>query len=63
MGGDDSKILDTTDSIIIECAIFDHVAIRNLTRRLNLSTEASVRYQKGIEPLASKKHWIVPFNC
>ena len=55
MGGDDSKILDTTDSIIIECAIFDHVAIRNTARRLNLSTEASVRYQKGIEPLASKK--------
>ena len=55
MGGDDSKILDTTDSIIIECAIFDHVAIRNTARRLNLSTDASVRYQKGIEPLASKK--------
>lgn len=55
MGGDDSKILDTTDSIIIECAIFDHVSIRNTARRLNLSTEASLRYQKGIEPLASKK--------
>lgn len=55
MGGDDSKILDTTDSIIIECAIFDHVSIRNTARRLNLATEASIRYQKGIEPLASKK--------
>ena len=33
MGGDDSKILDTTDSIIIECAIFDHVSIRNTARR------------------------------
>ncbi|MEE0667341.1 phenylalanine--tRNA ligase subunit beta [Holdemanella biformis] len=55
MGGDDSKILDNTDSIIIECAIFDHVSIRNTARRLNLSTDASVRYQKGIEPLASKK--------
>ena len=55
MGGDDSKILDTTNSIIIECAIFDHVSIRNTARRLNLATEASIRYQKGIEPLASKK--------
>lgn len=55
MGGDDSKITDTTDSIIIECAIFDHVSIRNTARRLNLSTESSIRYQKGIEPLASKK--------
>ena len=29
MGGDDSKILDTTKGLIIECAIFDHVSIRN----------------------------------
>lgn len=55
MGGDDSKILDTTESLIIECAMFDHVRIRNTARRLSLSTESSVRYQKGIEPLASQK--------
>lgn len=55
MGGDDSKILDTTRGLIIECAQFDHVRIRNTARRLNLNTEASIRYQKGIEPLAAKK--------
>ena len=55
MGGDDSKILDTTKGLIIECASFDHVAIRNTARRLNLNTESSVRFQKGIEPLAAKK--------
>lgn len=55
MGGDDSKILDTTKGLIIECAAFDHVAIRNTARRLNLNTEASQRYQKGIEPLAARK--------
>ena len=55
MGGDDSKILDTTRGLIIECAIFDHVSIRNTSRRLSLATEASIRYQKGIEPLAAKK--------
>ncbi|MDD7281869.1 phenylalanine--tRNA ligase subunit beta [Floccifex sp.] len=55
MGGDDSKILDTTKGLIIECAHFDHVSIRNTARRLSLQTEASVRYQKGIEPLAAKK--------
>ncbi len=55
MGGDDSKILDTTERLIIECAIFDHVSIRNTARRLNLATDASVRYQKGIEPKAAKK--------
>lgn len=55
MGGDDSKIEDTTRGIIIEAAIFDHVAIRNTSRRLNLGTDASVRYQKGIEPMATFK--------
>ena len=45
MGGDDSKIEDTTSGIIIEAAIFHHVAIRNTARRLNLNTDASVRYQ------------------
>ena len=55
MGGDDSKILDTTTGLIIECAIFDHVSIRNTARRLNLATESSIRYQKGIEPLAAQK--------
>lgn len=55
MGGNDSKIEDNTQGIIIECASFDHVAIRNTARRLNLNTESSIRYQKGIEPLAAKK--------
>lgn len=55
MGGDDSKIEDTTSGIIIEAAIFHHVAIRNTARRLNLNTDASVRYQKGIEPMATFK--------
>ncbi len=55
MGGDDSKIVDETKGLIIECAIFDHVSIRNTARRLSLSTDASVRYQKGIEPLAAQK--------
>lgn len=55
MGGDDSKILDSTRGLIIECASFDHVSIRNTARRLNLSTESSLRYQRGIEPMAPKK--------
>lgn len=52
MGGDDSKIMDDTKGILIEAAIFDHVSIRNTARRLNLNTDACIRYQKGIEPNA-----------
>ena len=55
MGGDDSKIEENTTRLLIEVATFDHVSIRNTARRLALNTEASVRYQRGIEPLAAKK--------
>ncbi|MDF9838490.1 MULTISPECIES: phenylalanine--tRNA ligase subunit beta [unclassified Breznakia] len=52
MGGDDSKIDDNTKGILIEAASFNHVAIRNTARRLNLNTDSSIHYQKGIEPKA-----------
>ncbi|MFV0550806.1 MAG: phenylalanine--tRNA ligase subunit beta [Anaerorhabdus sp.] len=55
MGGDDSKIDETTKGIIIEAAHFNHVAIRNTSKRLGLSTEAASRYTKGLEPLAQNK--------
>lgn len=55
MGGDDSKIETGTTGIIIEAANFNHVSIRNTSRRLNLATDASIRYQKGIEPMAAFK--------
>lgn len=53
MGGDNSKIEADTKGILIEAAIFDHVSVRNTSRRLNLNTDASIRYQKGIEPDAA----------
>ncbi len=55
MGGDTSKIDYDTKSIIIETALFNHVAIRNTANRLGLMTEASSRFTKGLEPLAQIK--------
>lgn len=55
IGGEDSKIKETTRGIIIEVAAFDHVSIRNTSRRLNITTDASLRFQKGIEPMAPFK--------
>jgi phenylalanyl-tRNA synthetase beta chain len=49
MGGDDSKIDEHTHGIIIEAALFSPVRIRNTSRRVNLVTEASLRFQKGLE--------------
>lgn len=55
MGGDDSKIDENTHGIIIESALFNMVSIRTTARRLGLSTEACVRFQKGLEPQAQIK--------
>ena len=52
MGGDSSKISDSTTSLILEMASFDRVAIRQSSRRLNLLTEAATRFIKGIDPQA-----------
>lgn len=55
MGGDQSKIDEDTKGIIIESALFDAVCIRNTARRLGLSTEACVRFTKGLDPLSQIK--------
>lgn len=55
MGGDDSKIEPSTTGIIIESALFNNVSIRNSARKFGLCTDASIRFQKGLEPLSSKK--------
>ena len=49
IGGDDSKIVDNTKSILIEAAHFDLVSIRKSSRDLNVNSEASSRFSKGID--------------
>lgn len=48
MGGIDTEVTDNTKTILIESAIFDSVSIRNTASRLNLRSEASIRYGKGL---------------
>ncbi|MBF2756873.1 phenylalanine--tRNA ligase subunit beta [Staphylococcus sp. GDY8P57P] len=48
MGGDFSEVTDQTTNVVIEGAIFDPVSIRHTSRRLNLRSEASSRFEKGI---------------
>ena len=55
MGGDNTKILDDTNSLIIEAALFDHAQIRRTANRLGLQTEAAARFSKGLEPLSQNK--------
>ncbi|HEA6695046.1 TPA: phenylalanine--tRNA ligase subunit beta [Staphylococcus aureus] len=48
MGGDFSEVKEHTSNIVIEGAIFDPVSIRHTSRRLNLRSESSSHFEKGI---------------
>jgi len=48
MGGENIEVDENTKNIFIEAAIFDSVSIRNTASRLNLKSEASTRYGKGL---------------
>lgn len=50
MGGDASKIEDDTTSLLLESATFDGVSVRKTTTRLSLRTDASMRYEKMLDP-------------
>lgn len=48
MGGENTEVSDKTKNILIEAAIFDAVSIRYTANRLDLRSEASIRYGKGL---------------
>ncbi len=48
MGGENTDVDETTKDILIESAIFDSVSIRYTSNRLDLKSEASIRYGKGL---------------
>lgn len=49
MGGLESSVTAGTTEIVLECANFDPLTIRRASRRLNLRTDASSRFEKGID--------------
>ena len=50
MGGMNSEVSDITTAILLESACFDPVLIRKTARKLNLSSEASYRFERGVDP-------------
>lgn len=50
MGGLDSEIVDDTDSVVLESANFDGVSVRKSSSALGLRTDASMRYEKILDP-------------
>lgn len=50
MGGEDSEVRDRSRNILIESAHFDPVSILLASKRLGLRTEASGRFERGVDP-------------
>ena len=50
MGGENSEIVDDTDSVTLECATFSAVSVRKTSGRIGLRTDASMRYEKTLDP-------------
>ena len=49
MGGANSEINDASRSVFLEAAVFDPVSIRRTARRLHLQSEASYRFERGVD--------------
>ncbi len=50
MGGRNSEVSDSTTTILLESACFNPVSIRRTARKLNLASEASYRFERGVDP-------------
>ena len=50
IGGFDTEITQSTRNVLLECAWFDPSTIRRTARRLGMKTDASYRFERGIDP-------------
>lgn len=55
MGGENSEVTDSTTDILLESACFAPLSIRRTARQLNLGTEASYRFERGVDPEVSPR--------
>ncbi len=50
MGGQNSEVTNTTTNILLESACFNPISVRKTARKLNLATDASYRFERGVDP-------------
>jgi len=53
-GGKDSGVTETTNSIFLESAYFNPVSVRKSAKRHALNTDASFRFERGIDPTTTE---------
>lgn len=51
MGGEHSGIMDDTTTVVFEAACFDGVSVRRTAKKVGERTEASSRFEKGLNPV------------
>jgi len=49
MGGEESEVSFFTKNVALESACFDHISVRGTSKSLGLRTEASTRFEKGVD--------------
>jgi phenylalanyl-tRNA synthetase beta chain len=54
MGGEDSEVTEETTEVLLEAANFEPVGIQKTSERLGLRSEASNRWEKGIDPYVAE---------
>ncbi|MCC6573173.1 MAG: phenylalanine--tRNA ligase subunit beta [Planctomycetes bacterium] len=50
MGGGDSEVTEKTTAILLESAYFEPASIRATSRRLELASDSSFRFERGVDP-------------
>ncbi|MBN1653833.1 MAG: phenylalanine--tRNA ligase subunit beta [Deltaproteobacteria bacterium] len=50
MGGENSEIGPETKRVLVECAYFDPRSVRRTAKRTSLHTDASYRFERGVDP-------------
>ncbi|MGZ4400510.1 MAG: phenylalanine--tRNA ligase subunit beta [Gaiellaceae bacterium] len=55
MGGEESEVGEETTSLLLESANFEPVGILESSERLRLRTEASTRWEKGVDPYLAEQ--------
>lgn len=51
MGSKDTEVGPATQAVFLEAALFDRVSVRRTARALGIRTEASSRFERGVDPL------------
>jgi len=55
MGGASSEISESTTSVLFEAAWFDPLTVARTSKRLGLRSEASVRFERGLDPCGQER--------